>query len=473
MKVIDGAEYKRRIAALKSSVWYDGKLVEDITDHPAFRGGIQSQAELYDLQNEEEHQSITMSSSQFGTSYLIPRTKADLEKRRKLVQLWARHTAGMMGRSPDYMNTVLASFAASKNLLENEENCFPDRLQAFYEKAKGEDLSFTHTFINPQNNRASLSFLDEDDQNARIVDKTEEGLIIRGAKLLATQGGMTDEVIVYSAPGASKKEYAYLFSIPTDTAGLKFVCRSSFGVDSSRFNSPLSSRFEEMDSLVLFDDVLVPWERVFLYENIRAADQLYVKGKFTPMTLHQIVSRQVIKTEFVLGLAIKIVEEIQIEEYHHVQSKVAEMIKARESLKALLLLSENDSLEDEAGVMVPARLPLYTAINEFQRFYPRFTEILQLLGASGLVTLPSEDAFQSDLREDLNFYLRTGVSNGEDKVRLYRLAWDVAMSSFGSRQTLYERFFFGDPVRIEQVIYQSCNKESYSQFAEEFLHKKS
>lgn len=471
--MIDGAEYKKRIAALKSSVWYDGLKISDVTEHPAFRGVVQTQSELYDLQNKSEHQSLMMSSGRYGTSYLIPRSKEDLEKRRKMVQLWARHSAGMMGRSPDYMNTVLASFAASTNLLENEENCFPERLQTFYEKARSEDLSFTHAFINPQNNRSSLSFLDDDQQNARIIDKKEEGLVIRGAKLLATQGGMTDEIIVYSAPGATNKEYAYLFSIPTDTIGLKFVCRSSFVADSRRFNSPLSSRFDEMDTIVLFDDVVVPWERVFLYENIRASNQFYLKGKFIPLTLHQIVARQMIKTEFALGVATKLVNEIQIEEYQHVQSKVAEIIKTRESMKALLYLSEEEATLDETGVMVPARLPLYTAINQFQSMYPRFTEIVQLLGASGMVTLPTDQTFDSDLKEDLNFHLRTSVSNGESKVALYRLAWDMAMSSFGLRQTLYERFFFGDPVRIEQIIYQSGDKESCSQFAEKFLDKKS
>ncbi|WP_263622105.1 4-hydroxyphenylacetate 3-monooxygenase, oxygenase component [Halobacillus litoralis] len=474
--MINGAAYKTRIQSLKSSVWYDGKEVNDVIDHPAFRGVIHSQAELYDLQKDPLHKSVMVTSeddSTFGTSYLIPRSKEDLVRRREMVQTWAKYSAGMMGRSPDYMNTVLAAFAASANLLENEQNCFPDRLLHFYKKAREEDWSFTHTFINPQNNRSSLSFLDEVDLNARIVDRNEEGLVIRGAKLLATQGGMTDEIIVYSAPNAAKREYSYLFSIPTDTSGLRFVCRSSFKQDDNRFNSPLSSRFDEVDSVVFFDDVVVPWERVFLHDNIRAANDFYIKGKFAPFTLHQIVSRQVVKTQFALGLALNMVEEIQISEYPHVQSKVAEIMKALESMEALLHASEMKAEQDEAGVMVPARMPLYTAINEFQKNYPRFMEIIQLLGASGLVTLPSDADFHSSLKDDLTHYLRTDESNGQDKVMLFRLAWDVSMSSFGSRQTLYERFFFGDPVRLEQMIYRSFHKEDVMAYAKEFLHKKS
>lgn len=252
-----------------------------------------------------------------------------------------------MGRSPDYMNTVLASYAASVDILEGEKNCYPERLLSFYEFARERDLSFTHTFLKPQSNRSTLSLLDEDETNAKIVGSTEEGIIIKGAKLLATQGGITDEIIVLSAPGGMEECEAYAFSIPSNTLGLKFVARESFVTGASRFNAPLSSRFEEMDNIVIFDDVLVPWERVFIYKNIRAIDDLYKKGKFTPFTLHQIVSRQVIKSELLLGIAQMVVETINICEYQHVQSKVAEIIKRLETMRALLNYSQKNKVQSE------------------------------------------------------------------------------------------------------------------------------
>ncbi|MBA2175698.1 4-hydroxyphenylacetate 3-monooxygenase, oxygenase component [Halobacillus locisalis] len=477
MSLINGEDYKKRIEALTSTVWYDGeKITGNIGEHPAFRGAVQSQAALYDLQTDpalKDTMTTIENGELFGTSYLIPKTKADLTKRREMVQKWACHTGGLMGRSPDYMNTVLASFVASQSVFQNEENCFPDTLERFYMKAREKDLSFTHTFINPQNNRSKLAFLEKDHQNARIIKKTDDGIIIRGAKLLATQGGITDELLVYSAPGAQEKEQAYAFSVPTDTRGLTFVCRSSLTNDNSRFNSPLSSRFEEMDAIVLFDNVCVPWDRVFFYENIRAANNLYVKGMFVPFTLHQIVSRQVIKAELILGIALKIVDEINIGEYQHVQSKIAEMVKGTEMLKALLHHSEQTASKNEDGVMVPARLPLYTAINQFQDLYPRFTEIIQLLGASGLITLPTERDFHSEIGTDLSGYLKTCESSGEEKVALFRLAWDLTMSGFGTRQTLYERFFFGDPIRLQQTIYHTFDNEGPITLADQFLQRKS
>ncbi len=477
--MITGDEYINRIDQLKSDVWMTGKrITEPLSTHPAFRGAIKSQAELYDLQNnlelsdlmahEDKDTKITM-----GTSYMVPKTKADLEKRRKMVQVWARHTAGLMGRSPDYMNTVLASFVSSVHLLDHQKNCFPDHLLNFYKHAVENDLSFTHTFISPQNNRSSLVCLEEDTTNARVIKRLDDGLVIKGAKLLATQGGMTDEIIVFSAPGIQDSSHAFALSIPSDTPGVKFICRKSFTGKGGEFDSPLSSKFEEMDSIVVFDNVLVPWERVFFYDNIKISHDFYLKGNFVPLTLHQIVSRQVIKTEFILGIAQMIVDTINISEYQHVQSKVAEIIKGLESAKALLLASEFQAELNEYGVMLPDRTPLYIAVNMFQEAYPRFAEIIQLLGASGMVSLPEEAQFQSAIGGKLDHYLQGFEVKGKQRVQLFSLASDLCMSAFGSRQTLYERFFFGDPIRLSQIIYNSYSKEEPVCFVKEFINKKS
>ncbi|WP_226582440.1 4-hydroxyphenylacetate 3-monooxygenase, oxygenase component [Halobacillus litoralis] len=478
MPIITGEDYKKRIDSLKSEVWFAGNQIESkISAHPAFRGVIKSQAELYDLQNDPglKKEMVFVSEttgSEIGLSYLIPKSKEDLAKRREMIQHWARHSGGLMGRSPDYMNTVLTSFAASLSVLEEEENCYPERLLKIYEDAREKDLSFTHTFVNPQNNRSKLSFLEQDITNARIVDRNEEGLIIHGAKLLATQGGITDEILVFSSPGVQDSAHSYGFSIPSNTKGVKFICRESFAQAGSVYDYPLSSRFEEMDSIVIFDRVLVPWDRVFLHDNIRAATNLYANGKFIPFTLHQIASRQIIKTELLLGIAQKIVDTINISDYQHVKSKVAEIVKGLETMKALVLKSEYEAGVDSSGVVIPQKQPLYVAVNQFQELYPRFAEIIQILGASGMMTIPAEENFNTPIGSQLKHVLQGVEVDGKNRVALFRLAWDMTMSSFGSRQTLYERFFFGDPIRLSQTIYQTYDDSDSQKLVGRFLSKK-
>lgn len=476
MAAITGKEYIRRIDQLKSNVWIDGKPVTGkISEHPAFKGIIKSKAALYELQHDDAlKDDLTFASpltgDRVGLSFLQPKTHEDLVKKRLMVQHWARQSNGLMGRSPDYLNTVLTALMSSAEFLNGKENCFPENIKAFYEMARENDLSITHTFINPQVNRAKVYYEEQDEPiAAKIINRTEEGLIIQGAKLLATQGGLTDELLVISSGWMVDEGDAYAFSIPSNTEGLKFICRESFVGGDSTFNYPLSSRFEEMDCIVVFDKVLVPWERVFYYDNLEVAKSYMNICAFKSLALHQVASRQIVKTEFVLGLVESIVNTINIREYQHVQEKISEIIIVLETMKALVLKAEIEAKLDEWGCLRPDRTTLQVAINIFPRIYPRFTEIIQLLGASGLMSIPTEEAFNSAIRKDLDHYLQAKALDAENRVKLFRLAWDLTMSSFGTRQTLYERFFFGDPIRIASELYFTYDKEPFVQRVKDLL----
>lgn len=480
MGAINGKEFIDRINRMDTEIWYDGKAIKGkISEHPAFKGVLQSKASLYDLQHEpglKEKMTYVSPETQdlIGLSYLQPKTKEDLIKRRKMIEIWARHTNGMMGRSPDYMNTVLMSFASSAAVLKDRENCFPENIQALYERAREKDLSFTHTFITPQVNRSQSYYgSSKGPISAKVIERNEQGIVIQGARLLATQGGLTDEILIYNAPRMYfEADEAFACSIPSDTKGLKFICRESFVGGDSIFNHPLSSRYEEMDTILVFDHVLVPWERVFFYDNVEAASEFMQKCSFHNFATHQVVTRQIVKTEFMLGVAELLVETINVSEYQHIQEKLSEIIIGLETMKALIEKSENDAELDEWGFMRPSTLPLQVANNIFPRIYPRFSEIIQLIGASGMVSLPTEKDFDSEIRNELETYLQGASKTAEDRVKIFRLAWDLTMSSFGTRQTHYERYFFGDPVRLSSLLYKNYPTAGHVRAISDFLNLK-
>ncbi|RSK28540.1 4-hydroxyphenylacetate 3-monooxygenase, oxygenase component [Bacillus sp. HMF5848] len=477
MPAKDGAAFLERLKKLQSEIWFDGtQITGDICEHSAFKGVIQSKAKLFDLQVSKENIELMtytspLTGDRVGSSYLRPTSKEDLEKRRLTTQKWAKTSAGMLGRSPDYMNTGIMALAAAADVFQ-DTHCRGDNLKKFYEHVRENDLTLAHTFVTPQVNRSLLYYEDNDVPiSARVVKETEEGLIIKGARLLVTQGGITDELLVLPVGGNNIEEaYLFAFSIPSNTKNLKFICRESFAYRSSNFDHPLGSRFEEMDAIVVFDNVLVPWERVFLYKDYSIAYSFQQETHITTFLLHQTVARQVIKIEFILGAAQLIIESINISGYQHVQDKLCEIISGLETLKALLISSELSARQDNRGTMIPDANPLLVAVTTFSQLYPRCIEILQMLGASGLISIPTEENFSSDITPHLEQYLQGASCNAHERTKIFRLAWDACMSAFGGRQVLYERFFFGDPVRLRAGIYNNYNKDKAVELAKSFLN---
>lgn len=477
-----GKEYIDRVNQAQANVWINGKQVTgNISEHDAFKGVMKSQAELYDLQHQpgkREYMTYTSpsSGSRVGTSFIQPKTKEDLIIRRRMMQEWAVYTGGMMGRSPDYINVGIMAYGAAADMFGNQDERYKENMIRYYEYCRENDLSLTHTLIQPQVNRGvSASKLNDPYIAARIKEKTDDGVVIKGARLLATQGGITDEIMVFPSTllkqGEEENPYAYAFSIPNNTPGLKFICRESFDYGRSSFDHPLGSRFEEMDTIVVFDDVVVPWDRVFALGDVNICNQAYNESNAVVHMTHQVVSKNIAKTEFVLGILELMAETINISQYQHIQEKISEVIIALETLKAYVAASEANAKLDQWGIMTPDFAPLNAARNYFPKIYPRFTEIMQLMGASGLMAIPTEEDFQSELRPDLDKYLQSANGDAYNRVKLYRLAWDVCMSAFGSRQTLYERFFFGDPVRMASALYNGYDKQKYVDRVKEFLER--
>jgi 4-hydroxyphenylacetate 3-monooxygenase len=224
--------------------------------------------------------------------------------------------------------------------------------------------------------------------------------------------------------------------------------------------------------VVVFHDVLVPWERVFVYRNVERANQAYAAtGAITGMA-HQVIVKNIAKTEFFLGLASLVVDTIGIEGFQHVQEKVAEIWVYLETMKGLLRAAEADPQLDAYGALRPAWPPLDAARNLYLRWYPRIVEIIQQLSASGVVaTVTEADLKNPDIADDVKRYFQAARAEAYDRLSLFRLAWDATLSAFSARQIQYERFFFGDPVRMAGMIFNTHDRQPYMDRVHQFLKK--
>ena len=455
-----GAQYIQGLRDRSAEVWIGGERVSDVTSYPGLRNGVQSLASLLDMQHDPALQEeLTYLSpttgDRVGLSFITPKCVDDLERRRRMMTRWARASCGMMGRSPDFLNVVLMAMAAAGDYFAQNRPEFKGNIQRYYEFIRENDLVVTHSLDNVRRQRLSSSQNPNSragDVMLKVVKETDAGIIVHGCRTLATKAPISDEIAVYPIRPELKVEhgerYAMAFAIPCDTSGLKFLCRESFDYDRPNFDHPLGSRFEEMDALVFFDNVLVPWERVFLLGDVELCDGLTRGPSFLAHGDHHSVTRQVAKSEFLLGLASLMVETLGSGDQPHVQERLGELILYLEVMKAGLRAAEVDAKPDPWGVTTPRYLTLASVRSMYARvFNPRMVEIIQLLGSSSLMALPSSADFDSGLRSVLDKYLATDTADALDRTRLFHLAWDISCSAFGSRQVHYERNFAGDPVR--------------------------
>jgi 4-hydroxyphenylacetate 3-monooxygenase len=459
-----GADVLQRLRERPPNIWYRGEPVRDATAHPAFRGGVATLARLYDRQWEQADICLYDSpTGKAGRAFSMQRSPAELGAVSRALRAWEEETHGMMGRVPTYLNRALTAFAAGAAFLAEADPRFGANARRYYEHVRDHDLSLTHTLIPPQANRAAGPSGQADPfLAARVKEEHDAGIVIRGCRMLATLP-MADEIMVFPSTLLKASEadapYAFGFCIPTDTQGLRLLCRESVDYGRSHFDHPLGSRFEEMDAVVVFDDVLVPWDNVLLYRDIERCNAAYARTGAAAAMAHQVLVKNVVKTEFLLGLVALLARTIGAEVFQHVQEKQAEIWVNLETMRAFLRAAEADAALDEWGVLRPAWNPLDAARNLFPRLYPRMIEIVQQIGASGLVAMPTEADLAGPLAADIRRYFQAARAEAFERIPLFRLAWDTCLSAFGARQVLYERFFFGDPVRMAGALVQAHEHE--------------
>jgi 4-hydroxyphenylacetate 3-monooxygenase len=482
MAARSGRQFLERLAAARVHVQIGGEtLTGGVGGPPAFRNVIRSYAELYDMQHDPAYRDVLTypsptSGEPVATSFLVPETPGDLAKRSQAFRLWAGRSLGMLGRTGDYLNSALMALATAHDWFAQADPAFGQNIKDYYQLVREEDLLCTHTLVPPQANRAvAASQQAGGSLMAHVVRQDDSGVVIRGARLLATIGPFADELLVFPSTvlraTPEDKPYSFACAIPNDTPGLRYIAREPLDYGRPTHDHPLASRFEESDAVVVFDDVHVPYERCFALGDPDLCNGFYTRTSAVVHMTHQVVARTTAKTEYILGLVSLLTEAIGIEQFQHVQGDIAEVITTLETLRALGRAAEADAVVNEFGVLTPAWPPLNTARNLYPRLYQRFPEILRKLGASGLMATPTLADVTGPAAADIETYLQAATLGGAERVRLFRLVWDTCISAFAGRQALYEYYFFGDPVRTAMAYVASYDREPYKAAVRAFLDR--
>ena len=460
-------------------VWLRGHPVPDVTRESGLGRGVQTLASFLDRQHDPSFRdllSFEVGSERFAMSFLTPRTPEDVKRRGAAFYEWAKWSNGMLGRTPDYKNSSVMAFAGAAEFLnEGEGNRdFAESMRNYYQQARRHDYVLTHTLVNPQFNAVLASQGRSSPEVAlRIVKETDAGLVVKGARLLATLGPFANEIEVFPSTllKAAKENipYAIAFTLPIATPGLRLICRDSYDEGKSTYDAPLSSRYEEMDAVVIFDNVLVPWERVFMHQDPELCNRAFAETNAVVHMMHQVACGKLAKVEFIVGLLCAMAKASGKDKDMNVKGQIAEVMWVAETVRALLYSAENQPEKDRWGMYIPQRRPLDTSRNLIPRLYPKLIDTLHMLGSSSLMATPCEADFSNDILGDVEQYFQLTNLNSRDRVALFRLAHDLAISGFGNRQVLYERFFFGPQNVLAAVYYDLYDKDSMMDRVTELL----
>jgi 4-hydroxyphenylacetate 3-monooxygenase len=462
------------LAALRDDrqIFMDGERVRDVTTDPRFAGAAQSMAELYDMQHaaaltERMIFASPSSGAPVGLSFIEPRSVDDLIRRRGMVKTWMDATCGMFGRSPDFLNIMLTGFAIGADEFGQRDKRFADNVRNYHIFAREADLCMTHTLLNPQVDRSKPVEKQDKDLAAKVVKETDAGIVIKGARMVSTLCAYADDMLVmpstFLATNEEAAPYAFGFSIPVATPGLRFVCRPTVVHQNagSAMDYPLSSRLDEQDALAVFDSVLVPWERVFIHRDPEMCNGLYARTGAMPQVMHQTSTKNLAKAEFMMALGFAIAKSTNIDSHLHVQGMLAELIQFTEFVRSALRASEADAETRPDGYVTPAAMPLWTVRMMFPKMFIRACEIIQTLGAGGLVMVPSYAELSGPAADDVRLYSQAATVDAPTRIKLFRLAFDAAVSSFSGRQQLYERYYSGDLVRLAGALYAMYEKDTH------------
>jgi 4-hydroxyphenylacetate 3-monooxygenase len=455
------------------SVWLNGLRVE-VTTHRAFAGILGELRRLCDLQHNRDYADrLTYLSPESGLrvsqSYLLPKTKQDLLSKRGCTEVWSEETWGLLGHSPDYMANVLVGLYDLRDELGRSDARFGANAAAYVRHAAEHGLFVTEATADPQIDRSGLTA--ETDSLLQVVEQRADGIVVRGAKQLSTLAPLANELFVYmGAPFAARQadEQAVWFATPVASPGLTLLCREPFSLHAGGYAHPFASRYDEMEATVFFEDVFIPWDRVFLLGDPALAQRSLTRLNAWAMYSSQI--RFWYRLQTFIGVTTMIADAIGVDGFRGMRDKMGEMVSYAELVRVVLRGIEHKSFQTASGLTCPDE-SLGPAVFAAQ-ITGRVSDILREIAASGLLMEPSEaDLASPELRPLLERYMRGRNLGVDEKSRLFRLAWDLVGDATGSQEDLYERWHRGDLMGNRNLLYLQYDRTEMTQRIDEIIAK--
>ena len=440
-------------------VWFNGQRVTDVTTFEPFKHVCETLARMYDLQHAPDTQGdmtfVDENGIRCSAGYRLPDSAEALQHRRRNHDVWSRETFGQMGRNPDFCSAIVMGFYDVRDELAKLDARYKKNVEDYLRFAREHDLCLSHGLHDPNMDK-TLRPAQDPDRCLRIVKETDEGVIVRGLRYV-TLAPFSNECLVYPTYHLSDDEDAsgVWFAIPMNAPGVKILCRESYAMGRDPQSDPLGPKFDEQDASVIFDDVLVPWHRVFLANSAATARRL--TGRVMNWVNMAATVAVMARNDLLLGVAHLLAETGGIAGRPRVKEELAELIAYSEMQRLAFEASMDRPRQTPSGLWMPlpgmSRRIFDILVSE------RIVSLVEHIGTGALVFNQSAaDLDVPELKPLLEIYGRGKDTNAQDRQKLARAAWQLTGGTFGSRQQLYERLHSGDPYVLMARSYDLYDK---------------
>jgi|DewCreStandDraft_4_1066084.scaffolds.fasta_scaffold06204_7 4-hydroxyphenylacetate 3-monooxygenase len=455
------------------AVYIGAERVDDVTTHPAFAQGARTVAGLYDLKADPSQRDLFTfeeDGERYSLYWLRCRNRDDLARRMAALKAIADFTYGFMGRSPDQVSGLITGLAMNADILERLHQGFGQNLLRYYDYARKNDL-FLCFAVSPASGRRSPELFpnqQRDDPNLRVVDEDDSGVVVSGMKMMATSAVYADEILIGNLTPIDDnfKSEAITAALPLNAPGVSLWSRQPYALAAKHeADYPLSYRFDETDSVLVCDNVKIPWERVFLHNEANMSRRIYIETPANCYQNHQSNIRFWAKLGLIVGVASRICQANGTDKIPAVRELLGRMA-SWEALIGGLVQGQIEAWEEwPKGFATPNRRIMYAALNWCQEHHSKIIDTLRtLLGAYPLVMPASIDVLSDDvLRDRFQRWWKTASIEALERHKLYKLAWDLVGSEFAGRHMLYEKFYAGNSLIVRN---QSDREAPWEKFHE-------
>jgi len=476
--LMTGREYLQSIR--DGRVIYVGReRIEDQTTHPAFAGGARTYAALYDMKCDPANRDL-MTFEEAGERcnmyYLQPRSQDDLRRRNRAHRKIADFCFGLMGRTPDAVAGNITGLSMKPEVFDSEPGGNRTNLEAIYQHLRRDDVFATYAIVPPQGARNKDYYQAQGLQQPalRVTAEDDKGVTLNGMKMLASGAAYAHEVLIGNvmplAPDQKKESVTCV--IPLNLPGLMLWSRRPFNTAGTReFDSPLTARFDESDCMLVFKDVKVPWEKVIVHDNPTLSRNIYIQTPSHVMANHQCNVRFGVKLRFLIGVASLITRMTGARDIPVVRETLGRLAAMEAGYNAMIDGQIEACHRVDHGYVLFNRRYLYAAIHWAMENHSTLIDIVrELMGGSQFQFPASIDVVEEpELRHLFETLWTAGEFAAVDRMKLFKLAWDLVGSDHASRAASYEKLFVGPAFAVRNYNFINAPWDELHAIAEDFM----